>query len=47
MKKAVFFLKWISTGLVVVFSAPVWLPIVLWKVGLILSDHIINYFIDD
>ena len=47
MKKAKLFLTWISMGLVVTFSAPIWLPIVIWKMGLILSDNIINYFIDD
>ena len=47
MKKAELFSRWISMGLIVIFSAPIWLPIVIWKMGLVISDNFINYFIDD
>ena len=47
MKKVGFFLRWMSMGLVVICSAPIWLPIVIWKMGLVISDNFINYFIDD
>ncbi len=30
----------------VILSIPIWLPIVLWKTGLIVSDHIMKHIID-
>ena len=47
MKKVQIFLSWISMGLIIVFSTPIWIPIVIWKMGLVISDNFINYFIDD
>ena len=47
MKIIQLLLRGISIGLIVIFTAPVWLPIVLWKMGLVISDNFIKYFLDD
>lgn len=39
--------KGTAFGLVITLSVWLWLPILLWKMGLILSDNFIRYFITD
>lgn len=39
-------LGWAGTLLLIVLSSPIWLPIVLWKTGLIVSDHIMKQITD-
>lgn len=46
-KKIPLILKVISFGFVIIVSIPIWLPILAWKMGLILSDNFIKYFIND
>lgn len=46
-KKIPLILKVISFGFVIIVSIPIWLPILTWKMGLILSDNFIKYFIND
>lgn len=40
-------LKWCSMAIMVILSSWIWLPIITWKLGLILSDNIIKYFVND
>lgn len=46
-KRIPLILKVISFGFVIIISALIWLPILSWKMGLILSDNFIKYFVDD
>jgi len=45
--KILLILKIISFGVVIVLSALIWIPIIAWKMGLILSDNIVKYFVND
>ena len=45
--KAQTLLKWGAMGIMVILSSWIWLPIITWKLGLILSDNIIKYFVND
>ena len=47
VKFAKFILNGTLTLLIILLSLPIWLPIITWKMGLIFSDHIIKYFIND
>ena len=47
VKFAKFILNGIFILLIILLSMPIWLPVITWKMGLIFSDHIIKYFIDD
>jgi len=40
-------LKWGAMGIMIILSSWIWLPIITWKLGLILSDNIIKYFVND
>lgn len=40
-------LDWGFMALLWVFSSPIWFPIVIWKTGLIASDHIMKHITDD
>lgn len=40
-------LNWGVALLIAVLSLPIWLPIVTWKTGLIISDHVIKYIVND
>ena len=40
-------LDWLLMSILWVFSSPIWLPIVIWKTGLIASDHIMKHITDD
>lgn len=39
--------KAIAFGLVIILSVWLWLPVLCWKMGLILSDNFVKYFITD
>jgi len=39
--------KWGAMGVIAICSSPIWFPIIIWKLGLILSDNIIKYFVND
>lgn len=45
--KAQTLLKWSAMGMIAICSSPIWIPIILWKLGLILSDNIIKFFVND
>ncbi len=45
-KLLLFVLSLIVNISLVILSIPIWLPIVLWKTGLIVSDHIMKHIID-
>ena len=45
-KLLLFLLSLIFNISLVILSIPIWLPIVLWKTGLIVSDHIMKHIID-
>ena len=45
--KALTLLNWSAMGTMVILSSWIWLPIVTWKMGLILSDNIIKFFVND
>lgn len=40
-------LNWFVTLSIALLALPIWLPIVIWKTGLIISDNIIKYLISD
>jgi len=40
-------LKGIGLTFVIIVSIPIWLPVLAYKMGLILSDNFIKYFVDD
>lgn len=46
-RNALLILKGAAMATIVILSIWLWLPIVIWKLGLILSDNIIKYFVDD
>ena len=46
-KIVILILNWLITLLIVILSLPIWLPIVLWKAGLVISDHIIKHIVND
>lgn len=45
--KAQTLLKWGAMGIMVILSSWIWLPVITWKLGLILSDNIIKFFVND
>jgi len=47
IKISLFILSLLINLLIVIISSPIWLPIVIWKSGLIVSDHIMNYITSD
>ena len=40
-------LKFGAMAIMIILSSWIWLPIITWKLGLILSDNIIKYFVND
>ena len=46
-RNALTLLKWSAMAIMVILSIWIWLPIITWKLGLILSDNIIKYFVND
>lgn len=42
-----FILNAVLTLFIALLALPIWLPIVTWKMGLIISDHLIKYFTND
>lgn len=47
VKIAMFILSKFLTFIIVLLSTPIWLPIVIWKSGLIISDNIIKHITSD
>lgn len=45
-KVLLFVLSLIINISLIILSSPIWLPVVLWKTGLIVSDHIMKQIID-
>ena len=43
----IFIINRILTLLLILSSSPIWLPIIIWKTGLIVSDHIMKSITDD
>lgn len=39
--------RWIGGASIIVLSIIIWLPISIWKTGLVVSDHIMKYMTDD
>ena len=46
-KTLLFSINWILTLMLKVLATPIWLPVVLWKTGLIVSDNIIKHITSD
>lgn len=44
--KALTIFNWSVMLLMIVLSIWLWLPIITWKTGLLISDHIMNHIID-
>ena len=42
-----FLWRWIGMLLIIVLATPIWLPISVWKTGLIVSDHIMKSITND
>ena len=47
VKIIMFIINWLLTLGIAILATPIWLPIVLWKSGLIISDHIIKHITSD
>lgn len=39
--------RWIGGACIIVLSIVIWLPISMWKTGLVVSDHIMKYITND
>jgi len=39
--------RWIGGAAIIILSIVIWLPISIWKTGLIVSDHIMKHMTND
>ena len=44
--KALTLFNWSVMGILIILSSWLWLPIVIWKTGLLISDHVMKHIID-
>ena len=40
-------INWTITLVIALLALPIWLPIIIWKSGLIISDHLLKYITSD